>query len=198
MEILVITSKYHKQPLAEIRTDGSNIEWIFDATDGKLNDMAQGDINRLKEVIGKSSYLDIHSPEDSSVGMLRYMMENGDIVEVTTDGKTAILNGMILDDQKKKTLMQLINSGKLKVKTRARLEDPVTVAVAAPIRPDERKRSKYEQLMTKEIEKNQQEEEARESLNSKDRDYDIESMDFSELPNPEFGRQLMYLLKYGE
>ena len=125
IELFVITSLHSPIPIAEIRTDGKNIDWILDNSGGKLARTADGDFLRLKSIIDRSSHLEMKTPTEATVGLLRYSLENGDIVEITTDGKTAQLNGQIMPEEEKFGLMSAIASGKIKVKNKADISTPM-------------------------------------------------------------------------
>lgn len=197
MELYVIKSMYSKMPLAEIRTDGKNIDWIMDNTNGKLAATAKGDFVRLKNAVDKSHHLEMTAPDKNTLGILRYSLENGDIVEMTTDGKTALLNGKLMSEAEKAGLMSAIASGKVKVKNKADIGSPLPIAPKI-IPENEKPSEKMDDGIHKAIKKMHKKREAVNYGDSRYRDQRIDSMDFSETECPEMGRQLLYLLKYGE
>jgi len=198
MRIFVITSDYQEVPLAEVRTDGKNLDWTVDNTQGKLPEMAQGSLARLKRIVGKSSHLAMTPPTKPTVGLHRYQLTNGDVVEMSTDGKTAILNGEMLGGTEKQALMGLLGSGKLKVKQKADLSRPV------PVLPQRRKplERKQEAPIPKgaidAFEMDRKADEKREKLNTVNRDMDIENIDLSDEAYPSQTRDFLYLMKYGK
>ena len=92
MQIYVVKSHVSSTPLAEVRTDGRRCEFLVDNTNGKLPKACANSFERLKQIVGTSSHLTLESAKNATIGLLRYIMTNGDIVEMTTDGKTALLN----------------------------------------------------------------------------------------------------------
>lgn len=199
MKIYVITSTYSKIPLGEVRTDGKNLDWVVDNTNGELPNMAQGSLKRLFRAVDRSSHLAMNPPTEQTVALLRYQLTNGDIVEITTDGETAMLNGEILQPTEKRAMMGLLGSGKLQVKQKADMSRPI------PILPQKYKRNPVVKqnkpmisngLMDSFMEQRNKEKQKKKA-NSFDYDAEIESMDFSDQPYPEQSKNLFYMLKYG-
>lgn len=198
IELYVIKSMHSSAPLAEIRTDSKNIDWILDNTNGKLAQSCGGDFAKLKSIIDKSSHMSMETPTEATVGMLRYSLENGDIVEISTDGKTALLNGKIMPEEEKVGLMSAISSGKIKVKNKANLEKPMQVfpkrkAYKVPEKPQTIKKESLEA-----IQKHLDAKKSKDELNDRNHDSEINAVDFSGDEYPERGKQLLYLLKYGD
>ncbi|RLF66859.1 MAG: hypothetical protein DRN30_01370 [Thermoplasmata archaeon] len=198
MELHVIMSSYSELPLAEIRTDGINIDWVLDNTDGKLSRMAGGDFSRLKFIVDKSHHLTMKTPDGATPGILRYSLENGDIVEITTDGKTALLNGKILPEDEKMGLMSALGSGKIKIKNKADIERPLPITPRATKSYKKPAPQKMDSRVHKSIAKVHKKKRDSESTNSRHSDKKIDAVDFTGTSCPDFGRQLLYLLKYGE
>lgn len=198
INLWVIKSLHSSTPLAEIREDGTNIDWILDNTNGKLPQVAGGDFAKLKSVIDKSSHMTMTEPDFATVGILRYSLENSDIVEITTDGKTALLNGKIMPEEEKIGLMSAISSGKIKVKNKANLEKPMQVfpkrkAYKVPEKPQTIKKESLEA-----IQKHLDAKKSKDELNDRNHDSEINAVDFSGDEYPGRGKQLLYLLKYGD
>jgi len=198
MELYVITSDHSSIPIAEIRTDGKNIDWIIDNTKGKLKHISQGNFEVLRSVVSKSSHLKMTVPEQATVGILRYTLENGDMVEVTTDGKTAMLNGRVMEENEKYGLMSAINSGKLKVKGKADITKPIPLAPRPKIPYRKKAESKVNSNLYKSFSKLDKQQKDEESQNNSRKDKKIDSIDFGQTEYPNIARQLLYLLKYGE
>jgi len=200
MELYVITSTHSPVPLAEVRTDGTNIDWILDNTRGKLIRMSGGVWERLKFIIEQSSHLEMKTPSEATVGLLRYSLENGDIVEITTDGKTAQLNGQIISEGEKSVLMQAISSGQIKIKGKADIARPMVIApqTKTPEMEEERKSEKVTESYLSSVERSRGKAESAASTDNEKYDKKIESIDFSGSVFPALGKQLLYLLKYGE
>lgn len=196
MQLFVITSTYSDIPLAEIRTDSKVMEFVVDNTNGKLPSFLGNDYQKLLKIIQKSHHLKLSHPKEMTVGLLRYTLENGDIVETTTDGKTALLNGSLLNEQEKSALFYAISNGHLKVKQKADLNKPIPVLpkieVSDKKEQDEKNKDFFESLK-KVREKTQHDN----SFDSSSYDHKIEGMDFSYAHNPAMIKDLMYMLKYG-
>lgn len=196
IKIYTITSSYSEVVLAEVRTDGKKLDWIVDNTRGKLPSLSGNNWDTLKSTIENSSHLNISSPKETTVGLLRYFLESGDVVEITTDGKTAQLNGKIMSEAEKNGLMSAISSGKVKVKEKANTTQPMQIpsiqesqkelsAKKSPIQP--------ELFKVPDDEKDEQDESY-----TRYNDPGIKKMKFEGSHSPEMGRQLLYLLKYGD
>lgn len=199
MKIYVITSTYSEIPLAEIRTDGKNIDWVIDNTEGHLPQMANGSLIRLKRAVHRSSHLAMNQPTEQTTAILRYSLTNGDVVEITTDGKTAILNGEILQPTEKRALMGLLGSGKLQVKQKADLSRPIPVLPQRYNRESavKSKPPEISEEYIKAYKKEREKEKRKEKNDSVYYDSKIEQIDFSDQPYPEQSKNLFYLLKYG-
>jgi len=198
MELFVISSAYSKVPLAEIRTDGSNIDWVLDNTKGKLPAIAGGQFAKLKMMVDKSHHLTMSTPDQATVGILRYSLVNGDVVEITTDGKTALLNGKIMAEEEKLGLMAAINAGKIQVKNKADIQRPIPITPRPKPYKKEASGVSIDKHIHEAIAKSKEEDIIKELDNNRFRDSRIDSVDFSGTHSPEMGRQLLYLLKYGE
>ena len=198
IELYVITSKHSNTPLAEIRTDGRNIDWVLDNTNGHLPQTAGGSYEKLKSIIESSSHLEMTTPEEATVGLLRYSLENGDIVEITTDGKTAQLNGQLMPEDEKFGLMSAIASGKIKVKNKADISTPLQLIPKAKQPKKEVPAEPAGDEEIKAIQRSREKSKAKSSLNNARKDSTIDEMKFEGTECPEMGRQLLYLLKYGE
>src|SRR5271157_5333002 len=145
MKLFTITSEYSKAPLAEIRTDGRRLEFIVDNTAGMLPKMAQNSFQVLEHIVSQSSHLEMHEPVVPTVSLLRYILDNGDVVEVTADGKTALVNGRLLNPQEQKALFDSIKRKELKVTRRADMANAVPVMPTMhPVQEIERPGTKVE------------------------------------------------------
>lgn len=197
MKIYVITSEMHSAPLAEIRTDGTRLEFIIDNTNGKLPRMFEGSFARARMITEKSSHLHMDEPTKPTVSILRYVLENGSVVEITNDGKTATLNGKILEEAEKAALFSAIRSGNLKVKTKADTHRPIPILPSIKTAAKPKEPGTIDTQLLKQIRQNQEENKKADEADSVDHDKRIEAMDFSGAHNPDTGKALMYALKYG-
>jgi hypothetical protein len=197
LETYILTSDYSNKPLAAIRAVGPRYEILEDNTDGQVDQLAQGDFNRLKQIVAKSSHMKLVQDDRPMPQYHRYMLNNGDIVEITSDGKTALLNGELLGEQEKAELLNMLATNQLQVE-HGREDRPLTAMPkmkvqekeAVPVQPhlnsgimsgiDERKMAKQQQRRQASVQ------------------YDpfLEKPDFGTL-DQEFTKQLGYGLKYG-
>ena len=88
MKVYVIKSDYSEVPLAEVRTDGDTVDFVVDNTNGKLPQMVQSSLPKLRMLCDNSSHMRLEEPKKATVNLLRYVMDNGDVVEITSDGHT--------------------------------------------------------------------------------------------------------------
>lgn len=132
MKIFVIKSDHDSTPLAEIRTDGNAIEFIVDNTDGALPQQAGASFKRLNQIVSSSSHLSMEEPTEPTANLLRYELSNGDIIEITTDIKTCLLNGRLLSQAEKKALLSAIQMREISVVKRADPTAPIPVIPSPP------------------------------------------------------------------
>ncbi len=199
MKIYYITSDYHSAPLAVIATDGRTVQFQFDSTDGKLPKTVGGRFERLKEIVNKSSHMKMSEPRDTTVGLLRYVLENGDVVEVTSDGKSALLNGKLLQQEEKDALMQAIANGGLKVVRRADINKPTPILPTPRVMKKPEPRPELNPAYKKALMESNKKADEQSYLDSSDHDSQIENMQFEgSLDGGAFGRAIMYQLKYGK
>ena len=129
-----ITSIYQPYHLADIRTDGTNISWISDKTDQhKISRRFKNDFKFLKKITDKVSTLDLVQVEQE-VAVSRYILPNGDLAEVTADGKTYIVNGTIQSKEEALALQQLIETNHIPVAQLTFLNSPApdSVQIVSP------------------------------------------------------------------
>lgn len=200
MELYVITSIYSDIPIAELRTDGKNIDWIVDNTEGRLPLGCQNSLEILKGIVDKSSHLTMVPPTEATVGLVRYTLENSDTVEITTDGKTAMLNGDLMEETDKLALMSAINGGHLKVKTKGDISKPIMIK--PPEKKEEKATSSTSKLPNAAAAKSFLDADSKkkrlEAYYSKDGDASIDSMRMRSESETKQLQNLMYLLKYGD
>lgn len=204
MKVYVVTSNTSSVPLAEIREANDRIEFTVDNTDGKLPAMAGGSFAKLKDYVSKSSNLRMESPTEPTAHLLRYLLDNGDVAEITTDGRTCLLNGKLLEEAEKNTLFAAIRSGELKVARKADLATPISVLPARKQREESfklKQKNTYNPAIMK-IAKQQADEIAKmQAQASVANDDMIEKMDLSDLDTEDdraMTRTMLYYLKYGK
>jgi hypothetical protein len=198
MQLFIIKSLHDELPLAEIRTDGTKMDWIVDNTNGHLPRISQGSFERLQQVVQKSSHMNMEHPTESTVGMLRYLLVNGDVVEITTDGRSAKLNGKLLEDQEKTALMSLIASGKLPVKQKADIQRPMAIMPSPQkkVTPREVGPKNFSPAMKDLLKQQSEDKKAKKSRNSRHYDFDIENGHYDDDEN--FVKSLFYGLRYDQ
>ncbi len=200
MKILVLKSSYSEAPLAEIRTDGRIIEFVVDNSKGKLPAQVGNSLDALKQLVDGSSHLSLEEPKQATVGLHRYILDNGDVVEVTTDGKTAMLNGKLLQQQEKDALFAAIKRKEINVKRKADIEESIPLFGSAqqksptlPAPPEG-----FRKAIMDEIDAQEAERKAIRKRATKAYDEEIEKAVLRGCEDPEWVRKLLYDMKYGE
>jgi hypothetical protein len=196
MQVYVITSDVSSTPLAEVRTDGNRVEFIVDNTDGVLPQEVGGSYERLMKLANGSSHIRLQQPQKATVNLIRYVMDNGDVVEITSDGRTCMLNGELLDEARKNALFVAIRRGEIKVARKADKPVPViptqpTTAQAAP-EPPHQSREVIGLLADMHARQKQIE-----TTYSGRNDPAIEQVDRSYSDDPAFSKAMAYYAKHG-
>lgn len=202
LKLYVIRSKNSPAPLAEVRTDGRTVDFIVDNTKGQLPALTGKQFSRLQQMVDKSSHLTMEEPSKPATHLLSYVLDNGDVVEITMDGKTCLLNGRLLSEEEKQALFVAIRRKEINVKEKADMANPVPVMPSKA--PDQQmpKMSppKMDATVLQEIAQQHEQSKEADKQNSSAYDQNIEDMDFSndDGDDPEQGKQMMYALKYGK
>lgn len=192
-------------PLAQFRTDGYVIDVIKDNTNGDLFDhILRPTIDKRKQfqlisdLVNNSPYLYMDRDDTPIPAILRYVLSNGDVVEITTDGLTALLNGKILNNDEKKELMHAIVSKEISVESKTDPTQPIPVPTLKidddPIKLTTISSDLKQKIVDESIQ------ESKKFINStKAYDHDIEQIDFSEYNHDviKYAKCLAYYLKYG-
>ena len=132
MKLYVIKSDHDSTPLAEVRTDGNAVEYTVDNTDGALPAQSGKSFQKLAAIVAKSSHMSMEETQGPTVGLLRYELNNGDIIEITTDARTVMLNGRLLTDAEKRAVKDSIDRGEIQI---ARKADPTAPTPVLPTPP---------------------------------------------------------------
>jgi hypothetical protein len=196
MKVYQVISETSEVPLAEIRTDGNAVDFVVDNTEGQLPADVKNSFARLKQIVRSSHHMTLREPKGPTVNLLRYVLDNGDVIEITTDGSTCMLNGQLLDEAQKKSLYNAIRSRQLNVS--ARPSEPVPV-MPTPEQKGEQQvevghRSASVVALLSEMNRKQEDLEATYGPHG---DSGIDGRDYSYSDSPEDSRQLAYFLKYG-
>ena len=199
LQIWVVKSDRSEAPLAEIRTDGKNLEFMADNTNGRLPKLVQKSFDKLRALVNRSSHLMLEQHDKPIANLLSFVLSNGDIAEITTDGRTCMLNGTLLSDEEKEALFQAIQSGEISVSRKAdsRPEPVFPMPISAPKLALPKIKPPIDQNMVQSFEdRRKQEEKARQQATH---NYDplIEKMNFSDMISPELTKQLAYGLIHG-
>ena len=199
MKIFVINSDHSEVPLAEVRTDGRILEFVVDNTNGNLPRLFQNSYDTMVKVMNNSSHMTMEEPQKATVNLLRYVMDNGDVVEITTDGHTVLLNGTMIGQQEKDALFAAVKRGEIKVARKTDIQQAIPVipskGQAQEIKPV--KNTLSPEIM--DMVKNDQDKirEARE-MSSQLHDEEIENAQLHEAEDKDWTRAMMYWLKYGD
>lgn len=197
METLKLISANSEHALGEVRTDKRLVDWVVDNTDGKLTAKIKT-YQQLLSYVKSATYLKLEPSRDATPNLLRYVLDNGDVVEITTDQKTVILNNELLDEPSKRALMQAIVNKDLQVSVKADPSKPVQVMPKIQtIAPESRPKGSMTEDMEKAVNMLQSQSTEARKQNSKNYDYDIETGDYRGAEDPQYAKQMLYNLKYG-
>jgi hypothetical protein len=198
MKVLTIKSHNSDHTLAEIRTDGRLVEFIVDNTNGKLSKLVGREYSKLEALLANSSVLYSEEPKVATAHLVRYVLDNGDVAEITTDGRTCLLNGKMLTEEEKVALFNAIRTGELKVAHKADRERPVPVLPPMQSMSQPQKQTGMDKDITSHFKSMLIDKEKDESNSDIEYDHEIENADLSSAEDPAYTKRLMYLLKYGE
>lgn len=203
METYIIKSTESKVIVAKIRTDGKRVQFILDNTKGELPKKAGDDFSKLQNFINQSSHLELQKDDLKNYSIIRYLLNNGDVVEVTNDLKTMFVNGTLLSDIEKQQLLNLLATNQLQVASQDGSSLPISVALKqvqensttnTEIRRKPRLNPTYLKYMLEYV-RNQ---DRLDKMSNANYDYNIESQDYSDAEDPDFVKKMLYLFKYGD
>jgi hypothetical protein len=198
VKVYNIKSDYAEKPIAQIRTDGHAISWIFDNSEGMLPQAVGKEFAKLQAMVASSSHLTLEEPLESTTSLLTYVLSNGDTVQMSTDAKTAILNGKLLSPEEQQSLFAAIRSGQLQISHKADISKPV------PLQPMHEGLPEPKPIISQESRaamnayaKHLREKKA---MSDKDYDHEIEEQDYKGMSTQDaaFAKGLLYHLKYGD
>lgn len=199
-KVYKLISSNSKYPLAEIRTDGKSIDVFTDNTNGKLTQKVKT-LQQLLRYVKNSSILKLIEDSSPTVNLLRYVLDNGDVVEITTDGHTAILNGRFLGQEEKNALFIAIKRGDINVSRKADPTKPIPVFPTPKVQeqaPESQVKSQITPGMLDAVQKRQSNIAKIRSLSTKSYDYEIENGDYSGAEDPGYCKEILYALRYGD
>jgi hypothetical protein len=178
------------QPLAVLRANKDTFGIVLDRTGGEFEKQFGNDFKKLRDSLVSKSYIQLVADEEP-VPFTRYLLSTGDVLEISNDKATIVLDNAILTDADKASLMQQIQAGQLKIMgTSERFDGTQDAPIKAPEIPTP-KPPKAE--LPAAMLKNQQLDE-QSSVNYDPR---IDDTDFYTL-DPEFTRALAYKFKYNK
>ena len=196
MKALIIKSSQTDEIMAEIRTDGHAYQFVMDKTNGKIQSLfAKGLIDGINK-IDESDNLEIVS--NPNVKSYTYVLTNGDTIVITTDGKSACLNGRLLSNEEFAKVHELLAQGKLKVSKKANMDYPdelqgISRPVQSPI--ENTRQAKFEKSLSYFMKQSEKD------IGSFSRNYDpnIENMEFPELDQNmhDMMKKIVYDAVYG-
>ncbi|MGH7240979.1 MAG: hypothetical protein ACREGB_01645, partial [Candidatus Saccharimonadales bacterium] len=199
VKVYTIVSTMNDSQLAEIRTDGSAVEWVVDNTNGLLPSQVGKSFGKLKRMLSKSSHMSLTESPNPVIQMLRYVLNNGDTVEISTDGKTCMINSKLIDDKAKEALFMAIRKGTLKVVYKTDLSGAIPVMPSPKyqkfpeIKPPQ---MNQEAVKFAQNEANADDEQAQDGTSGYDSN--IENVDTADnSQDPDMTKNMLYLLKYG-
>lgn len=201
MKVLIIKSTHADAPLAEIRTDLRLIDWITDSTDGALPEATQNSYQRLVSIINSSSHLSMEEPKMPVAHLLRYVLDNGDVAEITTDGKTCLLNGKLLTLEHKNALFAAIARKEVNVTRKADITRPIPVMPAQAPKQQPQRKSSHKPGVEAAISAELKKQAKLHASSTIDYDHKIENMNLSHISDyqeREKVKELAYALKYGK
>lgn len=186
------------QPIADIRTDGRKMEFLNDRSEGNLLRLAGNDWKKLMELVKRSSHLSLQAPQANLPGILRYRLSNGDVVEITTDGRTASINGDMINEPEKQALFHAIRMGELTIVSKPSEPVPMYPRLPDPF-PKKKDEPKDDYASADQMRKASEDEYKKRRSGSATHDAEIEKQDFSELDemDRESAKKLCYKLKHG-
>jgi hypothetical protein len=197
MKVYVIKSVNSDIPLAEIRTDGRSVDFIVDNTEGQLPSKVGNSLEALKKYL-KSSSIYLEEPTQPTAHLIRYVLSNGDVAEITTDGKTCLLNGNLLTEQEKYALFDAIKRKEIQVSRKSDDIQPVLPKAQKPL--EEIKPKQLHPTIQSQMKEYFEEKRKQLEKSTPDMDHEIEDSvakmagDRQEVG---FVRDLLYWLKHG-
>lgn len=198
MKVYVVKSDYSEIPLAEVRTDGDTVDFVVDNTKGKLPQMVQSSLPKLQMLCDKSSHMRLEEPTKATVNLLRYVMDNGDVVEITSDGHTVILNGHLLPQEEKDALMNAFTRGDIKVARKTDVREAMPVVPANPPSEYAQPKSKMSPTVLGMVEDDQAKKDDAREMATREYDPAIDEANLSGAEDADWTKELMRWLKYGD
>lgn len=199
LETYILTSDYSAKPLAAMRVVGDKYEILEDNSDGQVERLARGSFRRLCLAVDKSSHLKLAKDDRPVPQYHRYMLNNGDVAEITTDGLTVLLNGELLNEEEKQTLLNMLASNQLTVRHGRDDQQAHTVMPKIKAAPKEEKplTSRLNPGLMDGIRADRNAQKLLDDQSSVHYDPRIENAEFDTL-DPSFTKTLAYGLKYGK
>ena len=198
MKVVVIKSDYSEIPLAEIRTDGDALDFVVDNTKGQLPKLFQNSYPKMQQVIGNSSHMTMSEPTKATVNLLRYVMDNGDVVEITSDGHTVILNGHLLPQEEKDALFNAFTRGEIKVARKTDVQQALPVVPSNPPTGFSEPKGKMNPTVLGMVEDDQDKKDTAREMATREYDPAIDDAHLSDAEDADWTKELMRWLKWGD
>jgi len=114
MKLLKVQSRLTGETLAQLRAVQDEVQVVSDKTNGMISQVFESGLTTGKQKLDRSSALALVQ-DDTGIQIHRYLLANGDLVQITSDGVTVVLNGQILDEDYKQRLLQALAEQQLTV-----------------------------------------------------------------------------------
>lgn len=196
MKIFNIISNIDDKKLAEIRTDKESAQTLLDQTGGKIEAMFSKGFEKGKKLVENSSAIRIERYDGQTIRIYRYLLENGDMVVITSDGQTLSLNGKLLDANHKQRFLEILASGQIKVSKKS---DPVNLASFYQPKPVDMMEQERQEILRRKYESHALtvSQNPLPTFSSK-RDPRLDHIAKQEKHDQKFAKKLSYLLMYGD
>jgi hypothetical protein len=198
MKVFVVKSDYSEVPLVEVREEGGIIDFVVDNTSGRIPAKVGRSYQQLLQYVGKSSHLSIEEPKKATVNLLRYVMSNGDVVELTSDGHTCVLNGQLLSQEEKDALFDSFRRGEIKVARKTDVQEALPVLPSNRLQPRREMKHEINPQVMDMIENDQRTKDKERMMASRQYDSEIDDAPLHEAEDKDWVKDFFRYLKYGD
>jgi hypothetical protein len=194
MLLLKVKSRITGETLAQLRSSKDKVQVIADRSNGAITSLFEQGMDVGKQKLDRSSTLMLEK-DDTNVLVHKYLLTNGDIVQITSDGITVILNGVILDEDYKQKLLQALAEKQLTVAQKSPGVGPEAFYQPKPVDMMAKERKKILQQKWDHAEATRK----KEPVRNRHRDHLLDELikDHPKTRRP-FFKKLAYLLSYGD
>lgn len=198
IRVMVVSSSYSKVPLAEVRTDGRSVDFVVDNTNGMLPSSVGNRYDKLMEIVNSSRYLSIADQEKPTVNLIRYLLSDHRVVEITSDGLTCLVDGKLISEKEKQDLFLSIKNKQISIKSRQ--NDPVPVQAPPKVKQPAVAVKQVGDMSSaiQDVLRTIKEKQTEEKRYNRYWDGGIEDADLSDSDDPKESKSFMYFMKYGQ